>query len=305
MFRKKKVVHLDPEAWERKVKRMRTAVICALAAVITGIGVYLLVSRVIIPSNAYSAAEAALAKGSIAEGIDGFSLLRPYRDSAKRAADAAYSASGGEYDRLKDAEIGDIIEFGSYEQDGNPMNGPEPIRWGVMMAENGTMYLMAVDVLDMHNYHTEQCPITWAECELRHWLNGEFLNAAFTENERLLIAKSIVSTANNTVSGTKGGASTEDKVFVMSHEELRRIAKNGDRLNDLGLYAYASKHAVKNGVEVSQYGLAQWWLRTPGVSQSTVTVTNMGGQPIYSRRPNYGKIGVRPCIWVLNDRIAG
>lgn len=301
---KKKVVHLDQEAWEKKVRKRRILIAALLAGILVGLVASYIIRKVLpdkARSKAYSEAEAAIAAGNIAEGIEGFTLLDGYKDSAKRAVQAAYAECGSDFDYLKDAKVGDIIEFGRYEQDNIERNGQEPIQWGVMMKTKTALYLMAVNVLDEHPYHTDKGAITWADCEMRTWLNGDFLNTAFNEKEQLLIAKSKVTTAKNSVSGAKGGKDTEDKVFLMSHEELITIIRSGAEINLFGLYAYPTKYALSRGIEPAGYGTAMWWMRTPGSKQDNVTVTDAKGEPVYVKRPNYKGVGVRPCILVLID----
>lgn len=46
------------------------------------------------------------------------------------------------------AAVGDIVSFGSYEQDNNPRNGTEPVDWYVLDKADGEATLLAVDLLD-------------------------------------------------------------------------------------------------------------------------------------------------------------
>ncbi|MBR3299738.1 MAG: hypothetical protein IKI64_11170 [Clostridia bacterium] len=305
LFKRKKVVHLDPEGYAKKVRRIRIIVIALLAGILVGLGASYLIRKVIIPGREYSEAEAALNAGNIAEGIERLTLLGDYKDAAKRAADIAYERCGSDYDVLKTLEPGQKVQFGRYEQDGNPNNGPEPIVWWVMMRSDNRLYLLAESVLDHRSYNSSASATTWAECQMRSWLNGEFINEAFTENERLLIARSTVKAESNTISGIKGGADTVDRLFLMSLEELMRIARTGIGINVFGMYAYPTKRALANGVETADYGTASWWLRTPGLSQNSVTVCDPKGEPIYSKRANYEGIGVRPCLWLFTGENEG
>lgn len=302
---KKKVVHLDQEAWEKTVKRRRIIAIALLAGILVGLIASYLIRKVIIPGNAYKQAEAALESGNIAEGIERLTLLGDYNGAAKRAADIAYSTCGSDYDFLKTAKVGQTVEFGYYEQDNNSGNGPEPIVWWVMMSSDNMLYLLSESILDTGLYNSEYKDITWAECDLRTWMNNDFLNKAFTENERLLIAKTKIKTGDNTVSNAKGGADTEDRIFAMSHEELLEIANRGVGIDVFSMYAFPTKKALSNGIETASYGTASWWLRTPGTNQRGVTVCDPKGEPIYSKRPNYEGIGIRPCMWIFTGENDG
>ena len=52
------------------------------------------------------------------------------------------------------------ITFGHYEQDNNPDNGPEPIRWIVLEEQDGKQLLFAKDLLDQHRYNVKYGSIT-------------------------------------------------------------------------------------------------------------------------------------------------
>ena len=305
LFKRKKVIHLDPEGWARKVKRRRIIAIALLSGILVGLGASHLIRKVIIPGKAYSEAEAALESGNIAEGIERLTLLGDFKGASTRAADIAYDTCGSDYDVLKTLRVGDAVQFGRYEQDNDSGNGPEPIVWWVMMSSGNMLYLLSESVLDTGLYDSEYKDITWAECDLRTWLNNDFLNKAFTENERLIIAKTRLKTGGNTVSGAKGGADTEDRIFAMSHEDLMRIANTGAEVNVFSMYAYPTRKAIANGVETASYGTASWWLRTPGTNQRGVTVCDPKGEPIYSKRPNYEGIGIRPCMWIFTGENDG
>ena len=51
-------------------------------------------------------------------------------------------------------------------------------------------------------------PVTWADCTLRDWLNGEFLNTAFTSEEQAMLRSVVVSAdvEKYTVKETEPGA---------------------------------------------------------------------------------------------------
>ncbi|MBR5948083.1 MAG: hypothetical protein IKZ82_05480 [Clostridia bacterium] len=298
-FNKKNVVHLDQEAWERTVKRRRIIAIALLAGILVGLGASYLIRNVIIPGRAYGEAEAAITAGNIAEGIEKLTLLDDYNGAAKRAAKLAYSECGSDYDYLKHLAVDDVIEFGHYEQDGNAANGLEPIKWQVYMKDGNTVYLLAVDVLDHHVYHNEKTDIAWSDCDLRSWLNTDFLTEAFTEKERLLIAKTLNKASKNPVSHVTNGGNTEDKIFVPSLEEIMKSSRDGADINVFSLSALPTNYAVKRGVEKFQYGTATWWLRTPGTERDNITISDASGVPIYVRRVNYPGVGVRPAMMLL------
>ncbi len=127
------------------------------------------------------------------------------------------------FDEIANAKVGDIVTFGTYEQDGNAENGAEPIEWFILDMEDGQATLLSVYLLDGHRYHPEEMDkITWEDCELRAWLNDDFLNAAFTEAEQEHIAVTNVINEDNPIYGTPGGNDTADKIWLLSLGELEK-----------------------------------------------------------------------------------
>ena len=80
-----------------------------------------------------------------------------------------------------------MIPFGHYEQDNNPGNGPEPIEWLVLDIQDGKALLLSKYGLEAKAYNTKFVDITWENCTLRTWLNGEFLAKAFSAEEQSAI----------------------------------------------------------------------------------------------------------------------
>ena len=57
---------------------------------------------------------------------------------------------------LKNAEIGDIITFGTYEQDNDEENGKEAIEWTVLAKEENIAYFCVKSISNYGNYSTYQ-----------------------------------------------------------------------------------------------------------------------------------------------------
>ena len=91
-------------------------------------------------------------------------------------------------ENLKKAETdfrkGSIVFFGKYEQDGNLDNGPEPIEWIVLKKQDNKLTLLSKYVLTHRILHSVEKKFEWPNSELCIWLNNEFYNIAFDENEK-------------------------------------------------------------------------------------------------------------------------
>ncbi|MBQ6735664.1 MAG: hypothetical protein IJR00_12250 [Lachnospiraceae bacterium] len=123
---------------------------------------------------------------------------------------------------FKDAKKGDIITFGSYEQDGNTANGAEPIEWEVLDADGDSVLVVSCYVLDCVPYNEGLSDVTWENCTLRTWLNRDFYDRAFSPEEQGLILESTVLNMDNEYYGKSGGNNTKDKLFCLSVDEIYR-----------------------------------------------------------------------------------
>ena len=122
--------------------------------------------------------------------------------------------------------------FGSYEQDNNLENGPEPIEWLVLKEEDGRALVVSRYALALMKYHHTidiDPSVTWETWESRAWLNGEFLKMAFSEAEQERIPTVTVETPIiNDLEFTKVPVNdTEDKLFLLSMQEASRYLKGG------------------------------------------------------------------------------
>ena len=82
--------------------------------------------------------------------------------------------------------------------------------------------------IDCKRYHHEFTEIAWDNCDLRKWLNADFLKAAFSEEEQQRIRLSDVVNDDNRKYGTSGGNNTRDLIFCLSLAEAERYFKNND-----------------------------------------------------------------------------
>ncbi len=148
-----------------------------------------------------------------------------------------------------DKQVGELFDFGRYPQGAN--GEIEPITWRVLQREADYLLAIAEKGLDCKQYNEKWCDITWADCTLRRWLNSEFYNEAFNEQERKCILKTSI--VNN------AGPDTEDYIFLLSVDEAKSLfADDGVRR------AKPTEYTVKNGVHTSNNGCCVWWLRTRG-----------------------------------------
>ena len=180
---------------------------------------------------------------------------------------------------------GTYMMIGHYEQDGNLQNGPEDIYWKVLAYENGQVLLISERTLEAVPYNNEMAEVTWENSTIRKWLNNDFYNNAFDEQEKNDIITSYVVNNDNAVYGSKGGNNTYDKVYLLSKEEL---AVYSDFVENR--WRAVPTEYVKN-LQI----IDSWWLRTPGENNDRAVCVVQGS----AYDPGYfvnSKYLVRPVI---------
>ena len=211
--------------------------------------------------------------------------------------------------RFSSVYVGGTLEFGKYEQDNDSSNGKEDIEWIVLEKEGNKALIISKYALDCQPYNEEKAYISWADCTLRAWLNGTFLNEAFTSEEKQYIIESEVTAEKNpSYSEINPGKDTTDQVFLLSIKEVRKYFKSNEARK-----CVPTEHAIAQGaITEDEHGKSYykdgkatcwWWLRTPGQYLSFAAdveysggLTDEGGAS--GERVEKKGIGVRPAMWI-------
>ncbi len=198
-----------------------------------------------------------------------------------------------------DMKVGDVIEFGSYEQDNNVSNGAEAIEWQVLKVQDAKALVISKYALDCQPYHSDRVAMNWESSSLRKWLNEDFLKKAFTADEQKNIAATTVVNADNPSYGTDGGNDTTDKVFLLSMEEAQTYFSTND-LRKVTPTAYAfAQGARTSSQEYSSNANCGWWLRSPGYIAFSAGCVTLHGAVYLQGDDVYNTIyGVRPVMWI-------
>ncbi len=208
-------------------------------------------------------------------------------------------------------KIGTVIQFGYYEQDNKPGNGPEPIEWIVLDYKESEKKILLLSryCLDSKQYNDngKSEKVTWEECSLRAWLNGEFLDAGFSEEEKAAILTTRVD--NSSLQAYKaycqdGGKNTQDRIFLLSFTEANKYLQVDYGGQKKSTRAGATAFAVSQGAKVSKdyktkdgKAAAWWWLRSPGINLASASVVNRSGS-LNSNNITFRGGGVRPAFWL-------
>ena len=201
-------------------------------------------------------------------------------------------------DKLKHAKAGDYVFFGSYEQDNNTSNGKEDIEWLVLEVKDGKALVISKYALDCMQYNSSYTNVTWETCTLRKWLNIEFINSAFSDDERKMISLATVSADRNPGYSTNPGKETEDRVFLLSIAEISVFFDS-----DSARQCSPTNYAIANGVHIiSSMDSCHWWLRSSGKDQKLAAVVASDGFiSEFGSNVNNGNNAVRPALWIDLD----
>ena len=185
----------------------------------------------------------------------------------------------------------DCLYYGNYWQEDTNNDGKvdekdekQPIKWRVLSIENNTAFLLADRSLaSKSNMDKEKGETSWENSEVRKWLNNDFYNEAFSEEEKQGV---VLKTLDNTedTEGYQSGNSTRDKVALLS---LRELA--------------VERYGLLRG-RYSRYtsdGNADWAVRTIAVSEfGNGFIDVPTSAKIYEGWTKGETIGIRPIIYL-------
>lgn len=193
---------------------------------------------------------------------------------------------------------GEYIKFGCYEQDNNLANGSEAIEWLVLEATDERALLISRYSLDCEQYNEEYVAVTWETCSLREWLNNDFINKAFTDTEKANIVAVTVNADDNAEYGVEAGNSTEDKVFLLSIDEVNKYFTS-DSERESKPTVYAAEKGVWVSDEGDFKGNCVWWLRSPGEYQTRAAYVRYDGNVRNNGDDvRYADTAIRPALWI-------
>ncbi|MBQ6234934.1 MAG: hypothetical protein IJK54_03380 [Clostridia bacterium] len=277
------------------MKKHPIMLICIISALAVCIALAILLPTVIMPAIRYERAKALYDAGQYEEAIAAFETLNGYRDSAERAR-AAYASH--EIVKIREAEVGDYVTFGAYEQDNDASNGKESIEWLVLEKDGDSVLVISRYALDCLPYHDPRADMTWENCSLRAWLNETFLDDAFSINEQDRIRSTRVKADRNPMYTTiPAGNDTEDKVFLLSIPEAGQYM-DGDSVRQCEPTAYANSQSEFENICTAN-GYCLWWLRTPGIRKMNVAfVDSTGHVSCHGYGVDHANTAVRPAMWI-------
>lgn len=226
---------------------------------------------------------------------------------------------------LKDAEIGDIVQMGTYEQDGDAET-EDPICWDVLDKDGDAVLLISHDVIAYQRFSDSRKCVIWEDSEIRTWLNQEFYAEAFDEEEQASIRETTLENLSTVgfaahvdpsgdVQVRESRPDTKDKIFLLSWKEAEQYY--GNRLTDASVLGRRPSRAVLQKRKAiftdliieelpAMYPYSRhlpdgterlsWMLRSTGMKDYTIFVIGYEGKWDQDYPDSYN--GVRPVMWV-------
>jgi len=183
--------------------------------------------------------------------------------------------------------VGDIIPFAGRD-------------WRVLALEGNRAKILSVDIIENRQYHTSWTSMTWANSSLRAYLNSTFLNT-FNTTDRARIVETTITNPNNQWFGTNGGGNTQDRIFLLSIEEVVRYFGDSGQLTNRPSGAWWIDDQF-NFARIARFqgSLSWWWLRSPGNNPDYAAVVPSDGRLIMDGNFVVGTGGVRPALSILS-----
>ena len=226
---------------------------------------------------------------------------------------------------LKDAKIGDIVQMGTYEQDGDAET-EDPICWDVLDKDGNAVLLISHDVIAYQRFSDNLKCVIWEDSEIRTWLNQEFYAEAFDETEQASIRETTLENLSTVgfaahvdpsgdVQVRESRPDTKDKIFLLIWKEAEQYY--GNRLTDASVLGRRPSRAVLQKRKAiftdliieelpAMYPYSRhlpdgterlsWMLRSTGMKDYTIFVIGYEGKWDQDYPDSYN--GVRPVMWV-------
>lgn len=123
--------------------------------------------------------------------------------------------------------VGDSFDFGRIES--------ASIKWRVLKIEENRLLAISEKTLAKRKFDEKSSDGSWENCSLREWLNGEFYNTVFTDEEKLYI--DAVSTKDGKSKIPFSNEKT-DNVFILSESDVTEVYSSHKAILPSGNWIY-------------------------------------------------------------------
>ena len=177
-----------------------------------------------------------------------------------------------------DSTVGVSVTFGSYYNDNSETKSG--IEWTVVEKKNGSVYLMTSDIIDCVPYDIDsgraEKGSVWKDSYIRRWLNEDFYDTAFTDEEKAIINETDI-TVKYYPKGieSKETEKSTDRVFLLSDKQAKKLAVE-QLAAPITKYASEKYDSVSSNMDNGAWnitnvsgsstdiGKGTWWIMSPG-----------------------------------------
>ena len=186
----------------------------------------------------------------------------------------------------------DCVWFGKYTQLNSENKGP--IKWRVLSVDGNKALLMADKNLENKRFNDEwNWNVPWENCTLREWMNSDFKETAFTENEQAALINH---------------SETGDSVFALSKPEMdafnAQLTENGfDSMAIDAVWKSSNTNYLNDCLQKAEIAEPNsgWWLRSNWLFNFMAYFINWGGGQDYrnvDEKDENGRTMARPCVYL-------
>lgn len=195
---------------------------------------------------------------------------------------------------------GETVKFGSYWQMNREVK--TPLEWIILNETENSYLLITKYSIDASIFAHNKDYTTWENSVVREFLNNNFYNHAFSEEEKeRIILTTVTADKNPQHKNVNQGKDTKDYVFLLSITEAEKYFNlDKERIATSTNYAKMGANPEHwSGVAVSNFGATCWRLRTMGFDNYHSCSVRFNGSISYEGdilySPHYA---IRPCIWI-------
>ena len=175
------------------------------------------------------------------------------------------------------------------------------VEWLILDNIDDRVLLLSKNVIDFLPAHKKSDRVTWETCFLRKWLNADFLNMMFTEEEQQMLLPTTLS-VDTSMSGILCNVcnATEDRVFLLSAKEcFKYFTSDLSRAGHTTPYA-DEKRKEKGKANMNRDNLCHsWWIRNDGGAMNESGIVFSDGSVFAIGGFKNREIGgLRPAMWV-------
>ena len=199
------------------------------------------------------------------------------------------------------------ISFGSYEQDNITSNGKEDIEWYILEEDTANKKALIISKQALsykrfleHDYDQADDYYTYEKSSIRAWLNTDFLNDAFNneEREKILVTKVLPEKYPSKDAITKIGNSTDDKVFLLSFSEFEKYFTTDNDKSCQIVSEYVTQQ-IETLYPDRSFGIYSYYhllLRNVGMQEACSSHADEYGRIYYNSV--FGRGIIYPAMWI-------